>query len=122
MVDQNIITLRFEGNTFCLSYNPNGNLVQATIDTETLQLTQDNLQEFVIRKFIQMIASKLRELELPLIAANLLENRDKVIQCLRNNNWTVTDMTSQWETDEEGKHIYGQITNNELINTKGVCI
>ena len=69
-----------------------------------------------------MIVSKLREFDFPQTADKLIENKDKVIQYLKNNNWTVTDMTSQWETDEEGKHIYGQITNNELINTKGVCI
>ena len=61
-----------------------------------------------------MIASKLRELELPLIAANLLENRDKVIQYLRDNNWTVNDMTSQWFIDECNDHCYGKQTDNRL--------
>ena len=69
-----------------------------------------------------MIASKLRELDCPLIAANLLENRDKVIQYLRDNNWTVTDMTSQWETDVDGDLVSGKMTDHKLINTKGVCI
>ena len=46
MVDQNII-IRFEGNAFDLSYNPNGSGVQATIanDTQTLLLIQANLLE-----------------------------------------------------------------------------
>ena len=56
------------------------------------------------------------------IADTLLENRDKAIQYLRENNWTVTDITSQWGRNYVSDDIYGQITGNDLSNTKGVCI
>ena len=72
--------------------------------------------------FFQMIVSKLKELDLPLIAANLLENKQKFIQFLKDNNWTLAEMASQWVEDADGDHLCGKTTENRLINTKGVMI
>ena len=45
-----------------------------------------------------MIYNKLKELDFTQIADMLYENKDKVIQFLKDNNWTTADMISQWET------------------------
>ena len=46
--------------------------------------------------FTQMIVKKLKELDLTLVADLLYENKEKVIQFLKDSNWTTADMTSQW--------------------------
>ena len=73
-----------------------------------------------------MIVSKLKELDLPiltLIAGKLLENREKFIQFLKDNKWTEADMTRhRWAQARGGDHVFGNITDGLLKNTKGVCI
>ena len=44
--------------------------------------------------FFQMMVTKLGELDLPLVAVKLSENRDRVIQYLREHNWIIDDMTN----------------------------
>ena len=56
---------------------------------------------FSIFRF-EMIVSKLKELDLSEVSDLFLENKHKFIQFLQDNNWTATDITSQWETDKFG--------------------
>ena len=57
------------------------------------------------------------------IADTLLENREKVIQFLIENNWTIADIKDYgWETNQNGYHVFGHTQNNRLCNTKGAWI
>jgi hypothetical protein len=45
------------------------------------------------------------------------------IKFLRENYWTIADMTdSEWGTDENEIIVYGKMMDNHLSNTKGVEI
>ena len=55
--------------------------------------------------------------------ADMLEqNKPLIKQYLKQNKWTKADMTGEWQTDKYGEHVYGKMTSNYLINTKGVKI
>jgi hypothetical protein len=72
--------------------------------------------------FLQLIATKLGELDFPLIAAKLLENRDKVIQFLKDHKWTESDMTFQEWTTSGFWNMYGNVKDKRIRNSKGIKI
>ena len=77
--------------------------------------------------FLQEIESKVRDQgltneKLARCADKLEQNKPQIKQYLVNNNWTKTHMTSQWFTNKWGETCYGSQTENDLINTRGVCI
>ena len=43
-------------------------------------------------------------------------------QFLIKQSWTGADMTSQWETDQDGDYVYGKMTAKRLRNTYGIKI
>ena len=70
-----------------------------------------------------MIVSYLENHDRKETAAKLLENRDQVIQYLKDTNWTTDEMIgNSWQTDQFKRTSYGKQTDNTLINAKGVKI
>ena len=79
--------------------------------------------EFEIKKFIQKIDTKLRELDLTQVADKMLENKDRVIEYFIKNNWTKADMKDHvWGKSEYNFHMLGKTKDNLLKNTNGVSI
>jgi hypothetical protein len=73
--------------------------------------------------FFEMIIAKLGELNLPECIDLLIPNKDRVIQFLKHNNWTIADMSShQWVKNEFNDFCYGKLTGNKFIKTNGVKI
>ena len=70
-----------------------------------------------------MTVNKVRQVGYKQLADKLVENKDRFEQYLRQNNWVLSDMTSHnWGKNKYGSHVFGKITNNDLISTKGVWI
>ena len=79
----------------------------------------------VAEGMIQMVVGECRRLNLNELADELLRNRALVIQFLFDHNWSRCDMACQkqkWAATGGGYHIWGHMTDNKLINTKGVEI
>ena len=55
-------------------------------------------------------------------AENLLLNQVSIKEYLIKQYWTEADMTGEWVIDEYGQHMFGNILDNELKYTTGVCI
>jgi polyferredoxin len=72
--------------------------------------------------YFEMIVTKLGELDLPLITANLVKNRERVIEFLIKHNIAVDTPGHLWGKDVYDHHVFGQMTENRLCNCFGIKI
>ena len=74
--------------------------------------------------FIHRTVTKVRQEGLNDTAYRLDQNKHRIKQYLKNNKWLWSDMaTHQWQrVQNDTTHVYGQITDNDLRNCKGICI
>ena len=73
--------------------------------------------------FIDRTVAKTKQLGLTRLGDKLEENKSEFKQYLIKNKWTHADMNDyEWETDEDGDHVHGKMTDNYLISTNGIRI
>ena len=71
---------------------------------------------------VKMIESKLRQ-EGYEDTANLIKtNKIQIKDFFKNQNWTIKEMTGFEWVNINNNHLFGKLTNNELIDTKGIEI